>query len=783
MPNPVSSYPARLIMLDGMPRATTLPAAWSPAALVAIPSAPQALAQALRADPAPAVVVLPDPVLADPAWTEVLREVRRGAAILGLGEPGQREVDEADCYVAESAWLEGSMVGATLDALAALARARLHAVGAAGDLARLNQRLRVLDQIPEAIVGTDLNGIIRSWNQSAERLFGYRRDQALGEPLDFVFEMAPGEALNLHKLLEPLLINNHHVVEHDVRRPDGSTVPINLTLSLEKNAHGDIVGVICCCRDISKRRRAEGERRSAFQRLTFFIERMPLGFIEWDSEGNIRAWNHAAEVIFGYSQREAIGRPFTLLIEECFYEDCRDLFCQMSEQLGGYRSCNANLTKDGQRITCEWNNSPLIDEQGDVVGFASIVADITERIRTQEELTRSKDAAQAANRSKDEFLAVMSHEVRTPMNSIIGFADLLLDTLEDESQTELVNIIKANAFNLLELISNVLNYSRLEAGKVKLKEQDTDLATLLHEVEEVVSAEAREKGLGFETEIDPDAPPVVQADYMELRQVLLNLVTNAVKFTHEGGVRVTVRAERLATAPGDRWELLFAVHDTGEGIREEDKPKLFQSFTQLDSSSTRRFGGTGLGLAICRRLVELWGGRIWADPNEGGGAVFRFTLRARESISVSPAVGARNLYEEIDDERFAEIFPMDLLLISPDPGTREILGRVFANLGYALHAEHEAIDGISYLQDHACDLVLLDNRSEDFAPEEMATLLVSGQAGQDNRSARLVILSEKSPGSKGEDGDGSAQFEKLGKPIIARQARQLLRRLAVESEG
>ncbi|GHC12443.1 hypothetical protein GCM10007047_32320 [Cerasicoccus arenae] len=643
--------------------------------------------------------------------------------------------------------------------------------------------MRMLDQVSMAIIVTDLNGSIKAWNQRAESMFGFNQDEAIGQPLTLIFQQGTANDFHLHKMLEPLLIHDRHQFETDIKRRDGTFLPIHLSLSLEKNGQNDIIGVICCCRDISLRRRVEGEKREAYQRLTFFIERMPLGFVEWGLDGNIRAWNKSAEDIFGFSQKEAIGQPFTILIQHDFIDECRRMFSLMRERKGGNRSSNRNITRDGRSIVCDWNNTSLIDEKGNVVGFASIIEDITEQIQIEEELKQSRESAHAANRSKDEFLAVMSHEVRTPMNSIIGFADLLMESLEDDEQTELVNIIKANAFNLLELISNVLNYSRLEAGQVSLKEQETDIMALLHEIQEVTQAEAQEKDLTFEVELMPATPRHIFSDYTELRQVLLNLTANALKFTREGGVKVIVSAKPMPQGPPLRCELLFAVKDTGIGIEDCDQDKLFQSFTQLDSSSTRRFGGTGLGLAICRRIVELWQGRIWAESNLNEGSTFYFTLPTQENAQEAQDYPINPLYEEIEDLRFAQIFPMRIILLCSAVSAGEIIERILANLGYELTLHYDAIEAISHMQDNCYDIILVDDDLKEFSISEMVEIINAGQAGLENQSSQIVLLSEHGPQNKeGATSLARSSVESIGKPIIARNVRLILRKIAIQRD-
>ncbi|WP_433797167.1 PAS domain S-box protein [Actinoplanes sp. CA-252034] len=415
--------------------------------------------------------------------------------------------------------------------------------------------------------------------------------------------------------------------------------------------------IYAVARDVTEAKRAE----QRFRQLVFSA---PDAMVIVGADGVIRLVNEQTERLFGWADADLVGRPVHTLIPARLHtrhaEDMRHyLEDPVSRRMGVGRELSA-LRRDGSEFPVEITIAPLDTEEGLLVSAA--IRDVSERQRTEKALAAARDEALAAAAAKSQFVAMVSHEIRTPMNGVIGLTKLLLDTPLQPVQRRYGESIRASAQALLAIINDILDFSKIEAGKITLTEQDFDLGDLLEQVAHAGAAAARDKAIEIIGCYPPDLPVTVHGDEGRLRQVLLNLVGNAVKFTHRGEIVIRVDPDGRGPDDGDRRRYDFSVADTGIGIDAGQISRMFEPFTQADATNSREFGGTGLGLAISRQLVELMGGTLHVDSRPGHGSRFHFTLPLE---IVQPAADPHRRHRSLAGRR--------LLIADSNPTSRSFL--------------------------------------------------------------------------------------------------------------
>jgi PAS domain S-box-containing protein len=480
----------------------------------------------------------------------------------------------------------------------------------------------IVESSNDAIISRTMGGTITSWNKGAEVIFGYRADEIMGKPISVL--TASDHVDELTAILDRVRQGEKITHFETVRvRKDGCRIDVSLTISPIRNGAGDVVGAATIARDITEQKRYEESLHASEQRYRLLFERNLAGVYRVTVDGHLLDCNDACARIFGYaSAPEMLEHRVS-----DFYPDpgARDEFLGRLREHGTLTNFEHCLRrKDGSPLWVLENATLVMSGEGEIAHIEGSLIDISNRRQAEIELRNAKETAEAASRAKSEFLAVMSHEIRTPMNGIIGMTELALDTSLSREQREYVNSVKESADTLLTLINDILDFSKIEAGKLSLDISEFDLQDTLSNTMRALATRADEKGLELTWETLPDLPARLVGDPGRLRQVLLNLVGNGIKFSERGEVDLRVEIE----SQGEDWTVLhFCVTDTGIGIPREKQQRIFEAFMQADSSTTRKYGGTGLGLAISSRLVNLMEGRIWLESEANKGSRFHFTAK------------------------------------------------------------------------------------------------------------------------------------------------------------
>lgn len=512
-------------------------------------------------------------------------------------------------------------------------------------------------------IATDAKGVIQIFNVGAERMLGYAAAEVMNKitPADISDPqelIARAKALSIELAtpitpgFEALVFKASRGIEDIYEliyiRKDGSRFPAVVSVTALRDAQGAIIGYLLIGTDNTARKLVEEEQKKSDQRLRdqqFYtrslIESNIDAIMTTDPSGIISDVNKQMEQLTGCTRDELIGAPF-----KDYFTDPDRAEAGIKRVLREKSVTDYELTaraRDGKQTVVSYNATTFYDRNRKLQGVFAAARDVTERKRVEMELKQAKAIAESASRTKSDFLASMSHEIRTPMNAIMGIADLLAKTTLTPEQDKYVQVFRRAGDNLLNLINDILDLSKVEASQLELERTGFSLMDQLEIVIEMVAARAHEKGLPLVCEIAPNVPGDLVGDSTRLRQVLLNLIGNAVKFTEKGEVSLHVTLEPDISIP----TLRFTVSDTGIGIPADKLDRVFERFTQADTSTTRRFGGSGLGLTISKQLVELMGGRIWVSSKENQGSVFAFSVpfekwvgaTLRGAVLVGPDLG------------------------------------------------------------------------------------------------------------------------------------------------
>ncbi len=487
--------------------------------------------------------------------------------------------------------------------------------------------------------------------------------------------------------------------------------------------------VLATATDITERKNTEYQIKESEQRYKNFFSRNSAIILISDPEtGRIQDANHAAVNYYGYTKEQLVSMNLSDL-NVMSQEKIQREMDQAKSDNRNYYYLKHKLANGSERDVEVYTSKIMV--QSTWLTYC-IVFDITERRKVEEELKKAKELAEEANRVKSFFVSNVSHEIRTPLNAIIGLTDLIIEGEQlTPRQMENLKSIKYSSDHLLCVINDVLDFSKLEAGKVELEKTEFDVYTLINESVKTVEFKARESGIVINSSIEPDIPPVLKGDPSRLRQILLNLLSNAIKFTHEGHVDIQVK---LLRKEENSAEIKFSVSDTGIGIPEEKQKKLFQSFTQADSDITSKYGGTGLGLSISKKLVELQNGQIGLKSVEGMGSTFWFAIEYETS--------GKTFLPDMTKltGRLRDLSGVKILMAEDDKMNQFVMKQVIEKWKGQLEIAHNGREAIEKLEQNDYHLVLMDLHMPELNGYEAAKKIRSNSSAVLNHQVPILAL-------------------------------------------
>ncbi|MES2583524.1 MAG: PAS domain S-box protein [Pseudomonadota bacterium] len=473
---------------------------------------------------------------------------------------------------------------------------------------------------------------------------------------------------------------------------------------VERNAEGNPQRVVGIHQDITERRQAELAIRNSQRQIRTLVDSIGSVITMKDREGRYQLLNGTYEKVIGVSEKDVLGKT----AHDFMPKDVADRIAAVEQEVmdsGMPITYEERLSGRDRSEVRDYmtTKTPLRDESGSIYGVCGIATDITERKQIELEILRAKEIAEEATKAKSDFLANMSHEIRTPMNAIIGMSHLALQTNLDKKQRNYIEKVHRSGENLLGIINDILDFSKIEAGKMSMETIDFRLEDVMDNLANLVGMKAEDKGLELLFNANPNVPTALKGDPLRLGQILINLGNNAVKFTESGEIVIGIEKVSDANEDASGIELHFWVKDSGIGMTPEQCAKMFQSFSQADASTTRKYGGTGLGLAISKNLVEAMGGKIWVESEAGKGSSFHF--HARFGVQDQPM--ARRMFTA------DELLGVRVLVVDDNASAREILSAMARSFGLEVDAAWNGAQALKMVaqadkQALPYDLVLMD---------------------------------------------------------------------------
>jgi PAS domain S-box-containing protein len=554
----------------------------------------------------------------------------------------------------------------------------------------------IVESTEDAVISTDLEGRIVSWNHAGERLFGYSQAEILGQPRSILYtpDHAAAEERAVHRARGGDAVAGFESVR---RTKDGRGVPVSLTMSPTRGTDGAVLGVSTIARDITVLKEVEDALRRSQEFFFNLFQSSPLpATLSRLRDGKLVQVNQQFLDLMGLRREEALGRSVASLglLADPSDGDRIAASLRAGAAVGRVELQLMSRSRGARTIQA---NVALVEFGGEP-HLASQLIDVTEREEMEMNLKKAKEAAESATRAKSEFLANMSHEIRTPMNAILGMGSLLHDTTLSQEQQEYVDTIRLSSEHLLSVINDILDFSKIESGRLELERHAFHLGDTIEEAMDLTAPKAREKDVEIAYAVEKRVPQWFLGDVSRVRQILVNLLSNAAKFTEKGQITVDVGGE---PAPEGRFALRIEVRDTGIGIAPEQQGRVFRSFSQADASTTRRYGGTGLGLAITKQLVGLMHGTITFESRVGVGSTFRINV----PLEAAPTP------ENEDVGPIRELQGAKLLVVDDNPANRRLLTVLGERWGMVVRTTDDPFEALRWAQGaDAIDVAIVDHQ-------------------------------------------------------------------------
>ncbi len=567
---------------------------------------------------------------------------------------------------------------------------------------------KILNGTTYTIISTDTSGLVTTFNRGAEIMLGYEASEVVNKInlVDFIQIIPPQSGLEAEPIEDQIdfstLIQKPKTVDNGANtwtffKKNGTPLVVELTISQLESDGKEITGYLAVGKDITTRNAALKQLEISERRHRAFFENSQSLMCTHDLEGNFLSINPSGGEMMGYTFGEVMIRSLHDIVVPQHREDIDTYLSEIAKH-GSLKGLMQIVDKEGEKRTWMYNNvlSEFADGRKYVIGNA---VDLTSRINMEQELVKSKETAEQNARAKDIFLANMSHEIRTPMNAIMGFANLLKYTTMTEEQEEYAHSIGTASENLLGIINDILDLSKIESGHLTIEEIEFSLFELIKNVKAVQQQKATEKGLKLDVFIGDSVPDFMLGDPTRLNQILLNLVSNALKFTEKGSVRVLVELKEESLSG---YMIQFSVSDTGIGIPEDKLSTIFERFTQADTDTTRKYGGTGLGLSISKLLIELQKGSISVESRLSEGSTFYFTLPFKRSTKRPITPPAPKPAQPMSATR------LKVLLVEDNTLNQRLATRVLENLGFEPDLAENGRIATEKVAQKAYDVILMD---------------------------------------------------------------------------